>query len=238
MVIPAHNEEGFLSSAVKSAVSGMRDRGEKFELIIVENGSNDRTVQEAIGLAEAYPEVQVRQLPRANYGAALREGFLSARGEVVVNFDADLVDLGFYDAAMQAMSTTAAEVVVGSKRARGSCDQRPLPRRVVTAVYSKVLRVGFDLGVSDTHGLKALRREPLLELVRQCRFGHDIFDTELILRAERAGLAVVELPVSVDEVRPPRSSIARRIPRTLASLVRLRLVLGRSRAGNDISRST
>jgi hypothetical protein len=88
-----------------------------------------------------------------------------------------------------------------------------------------VLRVGFGLGVSDTHGMKVLRRQPLVDLARACRFRTDLFDTELVLRAERAGLRAVEIPVAVEERRPSRSSIVSRIPRTLAGLVRLRVAL-------------
>jgi hypothetical protein len=98
---------------------------------------------------------------------------------------------------------------------------------LVTAGFSTVLRFGFGLQISDTHGLKALRRDVLLPLVEQCRFGQDIFDTELIIRAERAGLPVEELPVAVSDTRPPRTPIARRIPRTLAGLARLRWALAR-----------
>ena len=97
----------------------------------------------------------------------------------------------------------------------------------MTAVFSGVLRYGFGLQVGDTHGVKVLMRAPLLPLVEGCQFGGDIFDTELILRAERAGLTVRELPVSVADQRPPRTPIIRRIPRSLAGLVRLRLALGR-----------
>ncbi len=118
--------------------------------------------------------------------------------------------------------------MVGSKRGPGAQDQRPVGRRVVTAVFSAVLRHGFGLHVSDTHGIKALRRAPLLPLVEACEFGEDIFDTELIIRAERAGLAVRELPISVADQRPPRTPILRRIPRSLVGLLRLRVALGRS----------
>ena len=58
----------------------------------------------------------------------------------------------------------------------------------------------------------------------QC--GADLFDTELIIRAERAGFAVAEVPVVVRELRPSRTSILRRVPRTIGGLVRLRRVLG------------
>jgi hypothetical protein len=123
------------------------------------------------------------------------------------------------------MSDTDVTIVIGSKRGPGADDQRRLARKLITTVFSAVLRLGFGLRVSDTHGLKAMRHAPLLGLVDECRFGGDIFDTELILRAERSGLAVREVPVVVSEVRPPRTPIARRIPRTLVGLIRLRLTL-------------
>ena len=66
-----------------------------------------------------------------------------------------------------------------------------------------------------------------MPLARACHNGTDLFDTELILRAERAGLVTVELPVVVVERRPPRSSIWRRVPRTLVGLLRLRIQLWR-----------
>jgi hypothetical protein len=85
--------------------------------------------------------------------------------------------------------------------------------------------MGFGLGVSDTHGMKVLRRKEMVSLVEGARFGTDLFDTELVIRAERAGLRVEELPVLVEERRPSRTSIGRRIPRSLVGLARLRMVL-------------
>ena len=79
---------------------------------------------------------------------------------------------------------------------------------------------GFDI-------LKALRREPLLPVVARCQFGRALFDTELILRTERAGLVVAEIPVDAEELRPARTSIIRRIPRTISGLARLWFVLRR-----------
>jgi len=118
---------------------------------------------------------------------------------------------------------------VASKRGAGSEDIRPLGRRVVTAIFSMILRIGFGLVVSDTHGMKALRRADLAPLVDACQCNADLFDTELILRAERAGLVVAELPTVVRDTRPPRSSIASRILRSLTGLVRLRRALNRQR---------
>jgi hypothetical protein len=112
--------------------------------------------------------------------------------------------------------------VIGSKRIEGADDTRPLSRRLVTGVFTGLLRYGFGLKASDTHGIKLLRKDTTSDLVESCRSGRDIFDTELVLRAEHAGRRVVEVPVRVTEQRPPRTAIASRIPRTLLGLGRLR----------------
>ncbi len=229
VVMPAHDEEPFLAPAVREVAEGMRSRGE-FEVIVVENGSTDATADVGKDLMEEIPELRVLSLGAADYGKALRMGFLAARGEVVAFFDVDYYDLGFLDRAVALMDQVEGPaVVVGSKRGEGAIDTRPWGRRMVTLVFSNILRYGFGLGVSDTHGMKVLRRQPLVPLAEVCRFGTDLFDTELILRAERAGLRSGEVPVIVQELRPSRSSIAKRIPRTMANLVKLRAMFWQER---------
>jgi glycosyltransferase involved in cell wall biosynthesis len=224
--MPAHNERDYLEAAVSDVVAGLRARRMDFELVVCENGSTDRTVELGEALDKRYPEVRLLTNPRADYGRALRQGFLAAEGDVVINFDVDYVDLDFLEAALDLMRGDGGpSVVVASKRGAGSDDTRPLGRRAVTAVFSFVLRAGFGLTVTDTHGMKAMRRADLAGLVDACQCGQDLFDTELILRAERAGLRVAELPVTVRDTRPPRSSIVSRIPRSVTGLIVLRRAL-------------
>jgi glycosyltransferase involved in cell wall biosynthesis len=234
VVMPAHNEAGYLETAVADVHSGLSARGLEFELLIVENGSTDGTQDIARRLAADYAGVGVLSRAVANYGAALREGLTASRGEFVVTFDVDYYELGFVDQALPLLESgeDAPVMVVASKRAPGSQDDRPWPRRFVTAVFSWLLRAGFSLSVSDTHGMKAMRRSPVELLVRRCRFASDLFDTELVIRAERAGFRVAELPARAQERRPSRTPIWRRVPRTLIGLVDLRITLwreGRSR---------
>ena len=224
VVLPAHNEEEILATTVAEVTDGLRARGIAFEVLIVENGSADRTMALATELAEAHPEVTALTNPAPDYGLALRRGLLEASGDVVVNFDVDYYDLGFLDQAV-ALVRDGAGIVVGTKRAEGSEDTRPIPRRLVTWAFSTLLRVGFGLRASDTHGMKAIDRVRVEPLAQQCRLGTDLFDTELVLRAERAGLVVAEVPVRVEERRPARSPIARRVARTLVGLRKLRLAL-------------
>lgn len=227
--MPAHDEAAFIATAIREVAGGMRSRG-PFEIVVVENGSTDDTAEVAKALAEEIPELRVLSLGAPDYGRALRMGFLAAEGEIAAFFDVDYFDLGFLDRAVALIEAPdGPAIVVGSKRGEGALDTRPWPRRMVTLVFSTILKLGFGLTVSDTHGMKVLRRPPLIPLAERCRFGTDLFDTELILRAERAGLRSDEVPVIVQELRPSRSSIAKRIPRTMANLVRLRIYLWRER---------
>jgi glycosyltransferase involved in cell wall biosynthesis len=230
VVMPAHNESGLLDQTLKELVSALRDRDLAFEVLVVENGSTDSTLADARAFAADVDTVIVLTRADADYGEAMRAGILAATGTVVVVFDVDYYDPDFVDRVLPPLTEPGGPaIVVGSKRAPGTHDSRPWPRRVITAGFSTVLRVGFGLTVSDTHGMKAMRRETVEPIVVRCRNGTDLFDTELVLRADRAGLAVAEVPVTVEERRPSRTPIAGRIGRTVVGLVRLRVQLWRER---------
>ena len=230
IVIPAFNEAALLGTTVREIVDGMRAVGDPFEIHIVENGSTDGTPTIAARIAQALPEVECHSMRVANYGEALRTGLLAARGKVAVIFDVDFYDLRFMKEALAVLDANyepvGPAIVVGSKRAPGSDDRRALVRRLATSVFSQILRTGFGLTVSDTHGMKVINIAALRPVVSACRNGSDLFDTELILRAERSGYLIAEVPVAVRELRPARTSIARRVPRTLLGLTKLRMALG------------
>jgi len=232
VVMPAHNEAGFLEHTLKDLVSALRERDLAFEVVVVENGSTDSTLADARTFAADDASVVVLTRPVADYGEAMRAGIFTARGDVVVVFDVDYFDPGFVDVVLpRLVASDGPAIIVGSKRAPGTSDTRPWPRRAITAGFSTVLRIGFGLTVSDTHGMKGMQRATVEPIARRCRNGTDLFDTELVLRADRAGLEVAEVPVTVEERRPSRTPIARRIARTMLGLVRLRIQLWREPSG-------
>jgi glycosyltransferase involved in cell wall biosynthesis len=221
VVMPAHNESGLLDQTLKELVGELRERDLSFEVLVVENGSSDTRA-----FATADPAVRVLTRPRPDYGEAMRAGILAATRDVVVVFDVDYYDADFVDRVLPALTTAdGPAIVVGSKRAPGTTDTRPWPRRAITAGFASLLRYGFGLRVSDTHGMKAMRRATVVPIVERCRSGTDLFDTEVVLRADRAGLPVAEVPVTVEERRPSRTPILRRVLRTMVGLVRLRVQL-------------
>ena len=228
IVFPAYQEETFLPTAIADVTKGLRSAGRHFEVLVVENGSKDRTREVALELASEYPEVRALSIPTADYGLALREGLLQSKGLFVVNFDVDLYDLTFLDRALERIAAPGGpSIVVASKRGEDANDTRHWTRKAVTGVFTFLLRRGFGLKVSDTHGMKAMRRADVVPLAEQCLFGTDLFDTELVLRTERAGFLTGEIGVTIEETRPARTPIAGRIIRSVRGLAKLWFALRR-----------
>ena len=226
VVLPAHNEEELIGETTRALVTALSASGRSFEVVIVENGSSDGTAAAARALSERYAEVRLVRLVEADYGEALRAGFLAAGGRYVVNFDVDYYDVGFLEQALTLIESGEAKIVLASKRAPGSVDRRPLPRRILTAGFTRLMRALLDIPVSDAHGMKALDRQAILPDVAVSRMKGSVFDVELVARALRRGLPVVELPTDVREVRPARTAVGRRSLESLLGLVKLRVALG------------
>ena len=227
IVIPVHNEARILESAVRELLDTLAERhpDRRVEVLLAENGSGDETPAIADRLAEADPRVRALHLAEPNYGAALRQGILSARGAFVVCEEIDLCDVDFHDVALSRLEAGEADLVVGSKAMPGAADHRPLLRRAATRTINGLLRLTLGFRGTDTHGLKALRRDALVGTVSRCVVDKDLFASEMVIRAEREGLRVVEVPVSIDEKRPPSIQLGRRVPRVLRDLARLIYVI-------------
>jgi len=141
-----------------------------------------------------------------------------------VRGSAELWDAQFFQRAVELLAD-GVDLVVGSKRLPESLDERPRIRRTITAWFNGLLRFAFGYSGTDTHGIKALRRSVLMPILDKCCTDGEIFDTEFVLRAQRAGLTRRELPVNIRDTRPPRLSLLRRVPGTLVDLIRLKAAI-------------
>ncbi|MBI5511687.1 MAG: glycosyltransferase [Deltaproteobacteria bacterium] len=224
IVIPVFNEEAILDSAVRTLLQKLEARHHDFELILAENGSTDATANISAALAAELPRLKVLHTGRPNYGKALRAGIDSAAGDVVVCDEIDLGDIDFYERALEVLAA-GADLVVGSKRHHESMDDRPWLRRRGTAVINTLLRLSLGFTGTDTHGLKAFKRARLLPVVAACQVEHNLFASELVIRAARMGLDVREIPLRLHEIRPPSVGLMRRVPHVLVDLARLVYVI-------------
>ena len=221
IVIPVYNEAAIVASAVAELAQGLDERGLSWEMVLAENGSKDETPAILARLSEQDARVRSLHVGKPNYGAALKAGILAARGELVVCDEIDLGDLRFYEAALEVLKDANVDLVVGSKAAKGAVDRRPLLRRVATRVHNGILRLLLGFQGTDTHGLKAFRRERLLPVVEACVVDRDVFASELVIRAWRAGLRVLEIPIELREKRKPTVDLYKRVPNVLKNVAKL-----------------
>jgi glycosyltransferase involved in cell wall biosynthesis len=221
IVIPIYNEQAILHAAVVDLRERLAPLGWAYEIILAENGSRDDTIPIAEELSEKYPEVRVLSAGEPNYGKALRQGILAAQGELVLCDEIDLCDTEFHRRAVEILESGRADMVIGSKLIGGAKDERPLFRHLASIVYTNLLRSLLGFRGTDTHGLKAFRRSTLLPIVNACLVEKDVFASELSIRAYRADLAVIEIPVRVMEKRPPSINLFKRVPNVLKSVAKL-----------------
>lgn len=222
VVVPVYNEADFVPVALPELIAAAESVGAEFRILVVENGSTDDTSEIAKKVSAGKP-VTVISLPTADYGAAMRQGFLEAEADWIVNVDIDYFSADFFRTVLAQPSDV--DLVIGSKRDPESEDRRPPIRRVATRVFNLLLRGILASRVTDTHGMKGFRKRLVNDLVCDVRSTQDLFDTELVVRAERAGYSIAEVPVKVEELRTARSSLIRRAPRTVLGLLRMRRLL-------------
>ena len=225
VVIPCYNEEAILWAAVADLHDGLKKFNRTFEIIVSENGSKDDTRAIAEKLARAYPEVRAITSDEPNYGKALRRGIEVAQGTFVLCEEIDLCDLDFHRRALEILDADGADFVVGSKAHPDAKDERPLTRRAATMVMNGLLRVMLGFHGTDTHGLKAFRREKLSFTVSKCVVDKDLFASELVIRAQRYDVRIVEIPIRIHEKRPPSIHLFKRVPNVLKNLGKLFMVI-------------
>lgn len=191
---PAHNEEANLADLVAEALQELPRLADEFEIVIVNDGSRDRTREIADGLAAANPGVvrAVHHEVNQGYGAALRTGFRSARHELLAFTDGDrqfrVADLGRLTGRLAGADHP--DVVVGYRIKRAD----PVVRTVYARVYRFANLVWFGLRVRDVDcACKLFRREALAGI--QVESGGAFFSAELLIKLRRRGRRVVEVGV-------------------------------------------
>ncbi|QQR92011.1 MAG: glycosyltransferase [Myxococcales bacterium] len=221
IVIPVYNEEAILHAAIVDLIDRLRDKRWSYEIIIAENGSQDETVTIAEDLSKRFTQVRSFSLGEPNYGKALREGIMMANGELIICDEIDLCDVEFHEQAVALLDSGQHDLVIGSKLADGASDERPWMRHMGSVVINGMLRVALGFKGSDTHGLKAFRKNALLPIAEACIVDKDLFASEFVIRAERAKIQIKEIPVRVLEKRPPSIGLVRRVPNVLKNLTKL-----------------
>lgn len=220
IIIPVYNEGEFLKSSITNLIKRIKKEKTfsslKYEILLVENGSRDDSLQKCKNLERNCGVVKTYHLGFSSYGEAIKMGILKAKYPLVVIFNVDYWDIDFLKRALELIDKC--DIVVGSKTLIPSRDKRPLLRKETTYFFNLLLRIIFNFPGTDTHGLKVLRKDKIIPLAKRCYAQRELFDTEMILRACKQKLVLTELAVEVKEVRPSRYNNLRRIYNTSRDL--------------------
>ncbi|MCX6731272.1 MAG: glycosyltransferase family 2 protein [Candidatus Roizmanbacteria bacterium] len=210
IVFPVYNEANHLVHSIRLLLNDLKKHYHKpFEVILVENGSVDESWNICRELKKKHPEIiTISHLSKASYGHAISEGITLSKYENIVLFNVDFWDIPFLIQSTKLLYSC--DIVVGSKTLIVSKDQRPFLRRQITYWFNVLLRAFYNFPGSDTHGIKALKKDTVLPIAKSCYPLHELYDTQLILRACRKKLIYTEIPVSVREKRPTRYSTFKR----------------------------
>ena len=191
---PAHNEEANVEGLVEEALTTLPALADRFEIIIVNDGSRDATAQIADRLAAANPDVVrvVHHRTNLGYGSALRSGFRAARYGAIGFTDGDrqfkVADLGRLINRID--ETDRPDVVAGFRIRRAD----PPIRTLYARLYRLANRIFFGVRVRDIDcACKLVRREALLGI--RVESGGAFFSAELLIRLAAAGRRIAEVGV-------------------------------------------
>jgi dolichol-phosphate mannosyltransferase len=187
IVIPALNEEDNLRQLLPRLYQLVADVVDSYEVIIVDGGSKDGTVE----VAHACGAMAIQQ-QEPGYGGALSEGFSRSRGEYIVTLDADLTHDPSYIKDLWKMRD-AAEVVIASRHITGGDNTGASSRHLLSVVLNRFLSLFLDIGVHDlSSGFRLYRADVVRDMPIHSRDFNSL--VEIIVRVYAGGWRVLEVP--------------------------------------------
>ncbi|MCJ7749810.1 MAG: glycosyltransferase family 2 protein [Armatimonadetes bacterium] len=229
VVIPAYNEENRLGPTLETIKVYLAERDYTSEVLVVDNGSRDRTSEVA---REA--GVEVMEERRRGKGAAVRTGMLAARGEYVLFSDADLSTPIEEVEKLLAGLRAGADVAIASRGLPESnlVKRQPWYRELVGRGGNLLVRMMAVRGIADTQcGFKLFPREIARRIFPAQRLTGAAFDVELLFIVQHAGWKIAEVPVTWIDSPDTRFSRVRDSLDAVKDLFRIRInwLLGRYR---------
>ncbi len=198
IVIPAYNEELRLPASLQKIAAYVRERRPDTEVLVVDDGSVDRTAVVAESWRDRLPRLRVLSNgTNRGKGFSVRHGSLEAQGRIVLFSDADLSS-PIEEAEKLFAALQTYDVAIGSRAMdRSLIEVRESPfREVAGIIFNKIVRFTLRLPFVDTQcGFKAFRRERCRIIFEQQTIERFGFDPELLYLARHHGLSIKEVPV-------------------------------------------
>ena len=197
IIIPVFNEETRLPRTIEKVVSFLCEQPYQAEVLIVENGSQDKTLEIAEQYARKYSNLRVLQVKERGKGVAVQRGMLAAKGEYRFMCDADFSMPVSEINRFLPPELTGVDIAIASREAAGAVRyDEPYYRHFVGRIYNGLIRLFALPGLHDTQcGFKCFRAGVAEELFRLQTIKGWSFDVQVLFIAKSRGYQIVELPI-------------------------------------------
>ena len=224
IVVPALNEEKILQKSITTLDEYMaKHLPYRYQITIADNGSQDKTLEIAKNLAEKHQSVQVVSLAERGRGRALKQVWQNSPADILAYMDVDLsTSLDDFLPMIQPLVAGEAGVAIGSRLLKDSKTSRGLKREFISRCYNSIIKWTSRTKFSDAQcGFKAIRRDVAAKLLPKIKDNEWFFDTELLIKTERAGVPIHEQPVTWIEDTDSRVKIVKTAVDDLKGLYRV-----------------
>jgi glycosyltransferase involved in cell wall biosynthesis len=197
LVVPVLNEAHVLEKSVAVLRAFLHERFPfRATVLVADNGSDDGTDSIAAALSERFEDVSAISLPERGRGRALRKAWLESEADIVAYTDVDLsTELTTLEPMCRAIHEGGYDIATGSRLMPESDVVRGPKREIISRCYNALLRMVLRVGFSDAQcGFKAISREAAQALIPLVEDQAWFFDTELLVRGERLGWRIRDVP--------------------------------------------
>lgn len=230
LVIPAYNESAIIQDTIQAVSARLAGLTENYEVLIVDDGSTDSMAQLVRDCGD--PHVRLEgYTPNHGKGRAVRTGMMAAQGEFVLCTDADLAyGVKILALMLERLQDGEADLVIGSRRMDSAGYQNYPPLRILMSKCFGLLSYMISGLPYDTQcGIKGYRREAAQRVFSRCTTDGFSFDFEVLMRADKLGLKVEQIPVSVVNFRESKVNIVKDSIRMFRDVFRIRRAVRREK---------
>ena len=224
IVVPVLNEEKILRRSITTLDAYMaKHLPYRYQITIMDNGSQDKTLEIAKNLAEKHLSVRVVSLAERGRGRALKQVWQNSPADILTYMDVDLsTSLDDFLPMIQPLVAGEAGVAIGSRLMKDSRTSRGVKREFISRCYNKIIKWTSGTKFSDAQcGFKVIRRDVAAKFLPKIKDNEWFFDTELLIKTERAGVPIHEQPVTWIEDTDSRVKIVKTAVDDLKGLYRV-----------------
>lgn len=229
-VMPVYNEEEIIESTLLEVYKYFKTKNYKWEIIVVDDGSNDSTVKKfnAFKKSKKLSSAKLKLIkvsPNRGKGNAVKVGMLEARGDFIIFSDADLSTPLVTIPKMLAKYKKGYNVVIGSRRIKGATltKRQPKTRELLGKGYTFMTQTVTGVAISDfTCGFKGFSKVAAQEVFKRSVVARWGYDAEIIFLAKKHGYEIVEVPVEWRDREASRVKLFSDLPKSLVDTLAIR----------------